>query len=249
METRPAEPEDKRRIRAIASDSFQSSYALSPQQIETVLEAEFSESQLEGYLDSDSDHLFVAEGTVDEQDGIHGFLHARTDGHWTIRWLHVDPEARGREVGTTLVERLLENVESDHEQLRAWVLDQAVEGGEFCTRYGLNRDDNDWAEFGNERFAINIYTATAKSTEPNEPSVELPETVTISGAEHNLLEEEPIPGHEAPFFRIENGSDEPVGYFCSQCGSTDVSADGLDRLLCGNCGNLHRADEWDGAYL
>ena len=39
------------------------------------------------------------------------------------------------------------------------------------------------------------------------------------------------------------------GYFCSECASTDVSADGLDRLECGNCGNTHRADQWDDAYL
>ena len=43
--------------------------------------------------------------------------------------------------------------------------------------------------------------------------------------------------------------DEPYGYLCSQCASTDVTADGLDRLECGDCGNAYRVDEWDGSYL
>ncbi len=85
----------------------------------------------------------------------------------------------------------------------------------------------------------------------NEPTVPVPESTPTDGTDRPVDRDETIPGREAPFFPTYSGEDrtERYGYFCSNCGSTDVSADGLDRLECGACGNLHLADEWDDSYL
>lgn len=250
MEIRPAEAADSERIRAIASDSFQSSYALSPQQIEAVLEAEFTASRVAERLDDDDHRLYIAEDSIEGQQAVSGFLHATDGGPWTIRWLHVDPEARGMGAGTALFEELLSETAAP-EEIRAWVFEEAVEGGEFCEQFGLNRTGNEWMEFGGERFAVGEFSASDETSTPNEPNVEVPSSVAVGGVERPLDRTEPVPGQEAPFFHIYTtaGTEETYGYFCSQCGSTDVSADGLDRLECGHCGNHHRADEWDDAYL
>jgi len=81
--------------------------------------------------------------------------------------------------------------------------------------------------------------------------VTVPENVDVEGESLPVDREDAIPGRDAPFFRIYSDEDREsaYGYFCSECGSTDVSADGLNRLVCGECGNLRRADDWDGSYL
>lgn len=251
MEIRPAEPTDRERIRAIASASFQSSYALSPQQIETVMEAAFTDQQLTESLDADDERLYLAETEVEGQRKVNGFIQATAGDDWTIRWLHVDPEARGMGIGTALFEEVLNEVPAETSGLGAWVFEAAVEGGEFCDQFGLNQTGTDRIAFGSETLAVDKFADSGEPTEPNDPSVAVPDEVSVDGTDRPLNHEEPIPGRDAPFFPIytDDERDEPYGYFCSECGSTDVSMDSLERLECGNCGNVHAADEWDDAYL
>jgi arylsulfatase A-like enzyme len=77
MEIRAAEPADIERIRAVARDSFQSSYSLSPQEIETILEDVFTEEALsERIADPDALVLVADHG---ENLGDHGYSgHGRT---------------------------------------------------------------------------------------------------------------------------------------------------------------------------
>jgi GNAT superfamily N-acetyltransferase len=251
MEIRPADADDREGIRAIARDSFQSSYSLSPQQIETLIEGAFADPALADRLDDPDAVVLVAESAPDGTDTVEvrGFVDVDDGAIRTIRWLHVDPEARGEGIATALIERVRE--EDAGRPLTARVLDDAVEGHEFLERFGLKRDGNDHVAVGGEEFAVAVFTSDGEEEAPNEPTVTVPESVTGDGVERTVDRDEPVPGREAPFFPVYSGEghDDPYGYFCSGCGSTDVAADGLDRLKCGDCGNEHLADEWDSAYL
>ncbi len=249
MKIRPAESADRARIRAVARDSFRSSYSLSPQQIETILEEEFDDTALSEMLDDSNMIVLVADHTVDETEEVLGFITVSVETGATIHWLHVDPEARGDGIATALVDRVRD--ETGEAPITARVLDDAVEGGEFLEQFGLEQDGGEQFLVGGEEFAVNIFTEGNGTDDSNEPAVTVPESIMVDGEERFVDRDDSVPGREAPFFSVYStkNEEEPYGYFCSPCGSTNVSADGLDRLECGNCGNEHRADEWDKAYL
>ncbi len=247
MDIREATPADSDRIGRIAESSFNSSFALSPEEIATLVEERFSESALEARL-SDSDGWFLAAETeLDGETILGGFLDGTAAGR--IRWLHVDPEARGHGIGTALVEHL----RAEHgDRPLAWeVLDDAVEGVGFCEQFGLTEQGRDSLEIGGHEYGVTLYAEGDRAEESNEPAVPIPASVSAGGEVRPLDRDDPIPGRAAPFFRtfVSGDRESAYGYFCSQCGSTSVTADGLDRLECGDCGNVHLADEWDGAYL
>lgn len=249
MDIRPADPDDRERIEAVARDSFRSSYSLSPQQIETIVEEEFTDATLTQRLEDPDTVVLVADHTVEDREEVFGFVDVATGREAMIRWLHVDPEARGEGIATALIERVREEI--DETPVTARVLDDAVEGGEFLEGFGLEQSGNDQVTVGGEEFAVTLFTEGEGTDDSNEPAVAVPESVAVDGADRPVDRDDAVPGREAPFFSVYSDEDgeDPYGYFCSQCGSTDVSADGLDRLECGNCGNVHLADEWDGAYL
>lgn len=90
-----------------------------------------------------------------------------------------------------------------------------------------------------------------QETDATELSIGVPPTVAADGEELRVDRDEPIPGSDAPFFPVfgTDGEGSRWGFFCNECGSTSVAADGLDRLECSDCDDLHRADAWDEAYL
>jgi len=248
MEIRPADAEDRQRVETLARDSFRASYALSPQQIDAIIENEFDDETLAERIEDPDAMVLVAEHTAGDTEEIQGFVDVAVGPERTIRWLHVDPEARGEGIATALLDRLRKE---DGKPLVARVLEDAVEGGEFFEDFGLESDGNDHVTFGNEEFAVAVFTEGDGTEDANEPSVPVPQSVTVDGADRPIDQDETIPGRDAPFFSTYASEDrtDPYGYFCSNCGSTDVAADGLDRIECTECGNLHRADEWDGSYL
>lgn len=249
MDVRPAQSADRERIGAIARDSLQSSYSLSPQQIESILEEEFDDASLSDLLDDSDTTVLVVEETVDGTEAVYGFITVESGTQATIRWLHVDPEARGRGIGTALIERVRE--EFAEKPIAARVLDDAVEGSQFLEEFGLKQTDHDELLVGGEEFDVTVFTEGEETEISNEPSVPIPESVTVDGVARPINRDESVPGRDAPFFTVDSaeGDEDAYGYFCSQCGSTNVSGDGQDRLECGDCGNTHLADEWDNAYL
>ncbi|MFB6129969.1 MAG: DUF5816 domain-containing protein [Salinigranum sp.] len=38
------------------------------------------------------------------------------------------------------------------------------------------------------------------------------------------------------------------GYRCGNCGSFDVAVDTMGRVVCNECDNLRKPDEWDAAH-
>ena len=249
MNIRLAAADDREQISAIARDSLRSSYSLSPAQIETICDAEFDEAPLAALLDDADTVAFVAEEVVDGDRTVRGFITVELGAKATVRWLHVDPPARGGGAATALIERVHERF--DGRPIAACILDAAVEGGEFLEGFGLKRSHHDRIPIGGEEFDVVVFTEGQSAETSTEPSVGVPDSVSVDGADRFVDGDGGVPGREDPFFPVYSAADETdaYGYFCSQCGSTDVSIDGQDRLECGNCGNTHLADEWDDAYL
>jgi len=243
MDVRAATAADGEAIERIARDSFRASYALSPEDIDVLVDAYFTSDVLAERMGADeAAAVFVAAG----EDGVVGFAEVDPDG-W-LEWLHVAPTERGRGAGTALVERARE--ELGDRPLTAHILEDASEGSAFMERFGLSASGTTELDAGgHEAFDEEVYTAGEETRDANEPEVDVPETIEADGTQLIVGDDEPIPGNESPFFELRTNDGGAWGYFCSQCGSTDVAADGLDRLECGECGNEHRADQWDGAYL
>jgi len=249
MKVRAAESNDREQIREITRDSLQASYSLSPEQIEVILEEEFSDAAIDDLLDDAETTVLVVEATIDDVEAVRGFVTLETGTEAAIRWLHVDPASRGEGIATALLDRVRDQF--SEKPLSAYILDDAVEGGEFLEEFGLKQNDHDRLLIGGEEFPVTAFTEGESTERTNEPTVSVPESITADGAERFVDRDDTVPGSEAPFFTVytTDEGDEQYGYFCSECGSTNVSTDGLDRLECGNCGNVHRADEWDDAYL
>lgn len=255
MNIRAAKKTDGIEIQATAEQSFQTSYSLSPEQIRTIVETEFSEDSIDEKIENSDRHILVS---VRNETEIAGFVDIETNGETTLHWLHVDPDVRGEGIGSSLVEEV-QNTFGDKARFTANILREAREGGEFLERFDLYETDSDETDIGGVTFHYQIYTpkrtthgvSEAESEDPREPTVDVPEYITVDGDELIVNRDELIPGTEAPFFPIylDESYEERYGFFCSECGSTDISAGSLDRLECGNCGNLHRPDEYDDAYL
>lgn len=251
MDVRPAESGDHSRIEEIVRQSFQTSYALSPEQINAIAEAVFSGEALAERADDDDYRVFVADGDKEGEPMVVGVAIVEFGDEAVLRWLHVEPGARGRGTGTALFERAQEEAAEAGVPLTVHVLEAASEGGEFPERFGYNEADTVEVDVGGETFHAQVLREGGQKHEANEPQVEVPDAVDEGGETRPVDRNEEVPGSEAPFFPVysDEEREDRWGYFCSNCGSTDVSGDNLDRLECGNCGNTHRADEWDSAYL
>lgn len=249
MEIRSAEPSDYSRVATLAHDSLRASYSLSPDEIETLLQHEFDADTLAERLNDPRAQVLIAEDAAGDKKDIQGFVEVVTGEERTIRWLHVDPQARGNGIGTALLERVRET--DSEKPLAAHILEDAVEGGEFLKRFDLEKAGNDHLHVDGNEFAIAVFAEGQGTYDVNEPTVAVPDSVSVDGVDRFVARDDRIPGREAPFFATysnENHSDL-YGYFCSNCGSSDVAADGLDRVECGECGNIHLADQWDDSYL
>lgn len=250
VDVHPATREDAGGIRAVAETSLQTSYSLSPVEIETILDRVFGEEVLSERLETGDGATFVVERSSESSgEAVAGM--AEIDADSTLRWLHVDPEFRGRGIGTALFERARAEAARRNDPPTARVLQAAAEGSGFLERFGLQQSGTDVFEVDAEEFTEQVYTATGDGSVPNEPSVAVPSTVSVGDAQATLAGDDPVPGTEAPFFALfrQTGEDRHYGFFCSNCGRHDVVGDGLDRLECEHCSNVHRADSWDDAYL
>lgn len=249
MDIRTATRDDASEIREIASRTFRNSYALSPGQIETLLEELFSDERIVDRIQDERAAVLV----VEADESPVGFVDVDIGQMAVIRWLHVDPDAREDGAGTGLFEHVrVEFADGRIDRLAAQVLTESSEGAGFCEQFGFSRNGKTDLEFGGETFPVYVYTAgSPQDGAPSDPTVEVPPSVTIDGTEHNLDRDDEIPGTDGPFFPVygSEGYEERYGFFCSNCGSTDVGSDTLGRVECTSCGNKHLADEWDAAYF
>jgi N-acetylglutamate synthase-like GNAT family acetyltransferase len=265
---RSPDPGDAGRLREIARSSLTASYALSPDGIEGIIEEVFAEDLLRERIESDDASLYVA----DVDDVLAGFVQISADGDvGTIRWLEVDPERRGLGVGTALFGRAVSEIDDRSGNPQAVTLAASTSSGSFFERLGFERVEERSIEVAGEDIVEYVYAesdtgtpadsgdsgqeGTSPDAEPgpaDDEDVDLPDEIETNGEETVYPGGEPIAGSEGRFvatFTDEARSDE-YGYYCLNCGTTDVSMGSMDRLECNNCGNESRdGEDYDASYL
>lgn len=273
MELREPETADTERVRELVESTMTASYALSPQQIEALLEEDFGEDRLaRAFEDSDAVTL-IAESTVDgEEATIAGIVKAKLhENGGEVRWLFVDPEHRGKGIGTQLFETAVETLrEQGAEPVRASTLEANREGDQFFEQFAFERTDNRHVEIAGESLVEYVYAESSADTEPaaeperrEDSDATLPNTETNNGGitattedgqQMYINQEEEDSGTERSFFAVYTDDEytEQFGYYCANCGSLDTTMDNMGRVECSECSNTHaeRSDEaYDDAHL
>ena len=258
MEVREPDSVDGEDIRDIAGRSLRASYGLSPDTITRVTEEFHSDDHLDELIDDENAVLVVAKDEVEGEEEVAGFAQGELadDGHGEVNWHHVAPEARGRGVGTELFSEIEERLQDrGGESIRANVLSDNMEGAQFFEKFGYAEDHTTTMEIDEEDHAVNVFVPEEESesdagdqrTDPGE----IPETVEDEGETKYVNEDHEIPGDKGPFFELysDEAQEDLYAYWCSHSENVVAAGDDLGRLECSECGNVHRADEWDGGYL
>jgi GNAT superfamily N-acetyltransferase len=261
---------DTERVREVVESAMTASYRLSPQQIERVVAEEFDEAAVAEKRDDDEVVVQVAETAEDlESETVVGYAEGGVDGDaGELRWLFVDPEHRGKDVGTELFEATRNQLEAaGASTLRATALDANTDGGQFFERFGLERADERNVTYGDESLVAVVYAESGGDERAAEGEAtdneQLPgtqttdgETTATSGDGETVFvaRDERESGTDAPFFvaYADDGHAERFGYYCANCGSLDVAMDDAERLACSECGNEHASrssDGYDDSYL
>ncbi|NIC00038.1 GNAT family N-acetyltransferase [Halobacterium sp. R2-5] len=274
MTLREPSAADAERIGELVESSMTTSFSLSPQQIERIAEAGFDEDAVTEKLDSEETLVRVAETSEDvETETVVGYVEGQLDGEWgELRWLFVDPEHRGKGIGTELFESMRDALEdAGASEVRATTLEANTEGPQFFERFGLEQADEREVEVGDESLVERVYVASSADVETDDEhgeretpaDMDLPGTetegetttaTTEDGQRVVVSREEHESGTEAPFFAAytDESRDEQYGFYCGNCGSLDVTMDDTERLNCPECGNAHaaRSDQsYDDSYL
>jgi len=272
---RDVHSDDEGRIRELVESTMTAGYALSPQQIDAVVEDQFGQDRLAG--DSgDSEATYVVAETDDEveETTVAGVVVGRaTDDAGEIRWLFVDPEHRGKGIGTTLFETAREELRDDGaDEIRIYPLEESTQGPQFAERLGFEQIDDREVEIGGESFVEYTYAEsssgedrTASSDAAGDPteSTEFPNTEERDGHRTVMTEDgerlyvdadDAHSGTSAAFFAVyeDEEFEDRYGFYCGNCGSLDVSVDQMDRYECGECGNSHasRSDQsYDDSHI
>ena len=273
MELREPAAADTDRIAELVESSMTASHSLSPQQIGRVVDAAFGEHAMTEKRDGEETLVRVAETDEDvDETTVVGYVEGVLDGDTgELSWLFVDPEHRGRGIGTELFESMREALDAaGATSIRAVTLDANTEGPQFFERFGLERVEERDAQVGDESLVEIVFaeSSAAEAGEETEQAGEaggenLPGTETEDGATTATTEDgqsvfvardEQESGTDAPFFVVytDDAHEDRYGYYCANCGSLDVTMDDTERLECPECGNEHaeRSSEgYDDSYL
>lgn len=275
MELREPETADTERIHELIKSTLTASYALSPQQIEALLEDDFSEERLAEAFEEPDSVTLVAESTVNGAEttigGIVEANHGEDEDTGEVRWLFVDPEHRGKGIGTRLFETAVETLrEQGAERITASTFEANREGDQFFERFGFEHTDDRQVEVAGESLVEYVYAEPSVETEPagesdarGKSDADFPNTETENGVTTATTDEgqqvyidqsEDDSGTERPFFVAYTDEEhtDQFGYYCANCGSLDTAMDNMGRIECSNCSNIHaeRSDEaYDDSYL
>jgi N-acetylglutamate synthase-like GNAT family acetyltransferase len=266
---RAPEPDDVDRIREVVRSSMTASYALSPEDIDGILEEEFAEDALRERLEDDDVEPLVAEA----EDTLVGFVDADGNGDvGTVRWLHVDPERRGGGVGTALFERAVSELDGDAEDVHGIVLASNTSGGTFFEKFGFEEVEDRPTDIADREVAEVVYaedgtsaradaddatnetdTGEDEAVKPTErDDLDLPDSVATDDGETVYLGDDSVKGSEGGFVvtYTDESRTEEYGRYCVNCESTNVTIDSMDRTQCDDCGNTHKpGDSYDASYL
>ncbi|WP_226039581.1 GNAT family N-acetyltransferase [Natrinema sp. DC36] len=161
MEIREPKPDEAERIREVVDSSMTSSFRLSPQQIDGITDGQFADEAIAEKIDDENTLLHLVEtGEGIEGTAIAGFVEGRLEDEWgEVNWLFVDPEHRGKGIGTELYETATEALRdggADH--VCVTVLEANTEGHQFVERFGLEHDGDRRIEVAGESLVKYVYT-------------------------------------------------------------------------------------------
>ncbi|GAA0679730.1 GNAT family N-acetyltransferase [Natronoarchaeum mannanilyticum] len=228
-------------------------YAISPQQIDAVVDDQFGRDRLEG-SSGDADATYVVAETDDEveESTVAGVVVGRVaDAIGEIRWLFVDPEHRGKGIGTSLFEAARDELREDGaEELRMYPLEEATQGPQFAERLGFEQIGDREIEIGGESFVEYAY-AEASGDEAESASGDAEPSASESGdAAGDSTESTTFPnteerdGHRTT--TTDDGEQLYVDTDDEQSGTAaaffpvyeDEAFEERYGFYCGNCGSL-----------
>ncbi|WP_321111482.1 GNAT family N-acetyltransferase [Halorussus salinisoli] len=244
IEIREAESGDGEGIRDVALESLRASYAdvLDEEVIETAVENWYADEAMDAELEEEG-MLYLVAVAGGEVVGFSQNLLSEEGGTGTILWLHVDPDNRDKNVGTTLLNQTMANLsERGVDRIAAEVLAENERGCTFYEANGFEKADEREREIGDETFVENVYTHEGSAKFETREFED--QTLYVNWAESNR-------GSKAPFYAAYSDEDgeELYGYFCSNCESFDTAMDSMERLECNDCGNQKKPVRWDASYL
>ncbi len=242
MEIREARRGDSPTIRDVARRSLEASYSLDSSAINTAVEEWYDNNRIQDLLGDDDRLLLVA-----EDDGlIVAFSESHVTGERTgeLLWLHVDPEARGADVGQDLFEATRERLATlGGEHIHGRVLADNTAGNAFYEGQGLTKVGEEEVNVAGTTFQENVY-AEVSATGVEAISVEDGETVYLDRENQET-------GSTAPFYvaYTDEDGEDIWGYYCSKCEQPANAMDAMGRIQCDECGNARKPTRWDSAYL
>jgi ribosomal protein S18 acetylase RimI-like enzyme len=244
IEIREAETGDAAGIRDVALESLNASYAdvLDEEVIGTAVENWYADEAMEAELQEEG-MLYLVAVAGDEVVGFSQNLLSEAGGTVTVLWLHVDPDNRDENIGTTLLNQTLATL-SEHgvERIAAEVLAENERGCTFYEANGFEKASEREREIGGESYVENLYVHEGRAKfETREYDGR---TLYVNWAESNR-------GSKAPFYAAYSDDDgeDLFGWFCSNCESFDTAMDSMERLECNDCGNQKKPVRWDASYL
>ncbi|GAA0244719.1 GNAT family N-acetyltransferase [Haladaptatus pallidirubidus] len=267
MNIRELTATDTERVRELVESTMTTSYALSPQQIKTLADEQFGEERLTRQVETPETVIRVADS--EEWDTIVGVVVGeREDETGEVKWLLIDPEHQGKEIGRKLFETAIDALrEQGAKRLQATALESNTEGHQFFERFGFEEAERRQVEIGDESVVEYVYkespsngetTADSREADAETDAVadasevendDLPNTESSDGKTTVTTDDERVyldldaeqSGTEGAFFTAytDENHGEQFGYYCSNCGSLNTSMDNVERIECKECGNTH----------
>jgi len=189
MELRDPDAEDGERIHEVARSAMTSAYSLSPDQIRAITDDRFDPDRIGRVANADDRVAVVAEDTTAQGDGegdpaVAGYAEAVVEdqGAGEIRWLFVDPEHRGRGIGTELFETVSDRLrEEGVDDPRAATLQANQEGHQFFDAFGYEEVDERTIEMADQSLVEYVFEKSATEGERSDRSASEAETETETG--------------------------------------------------------------------
>lgn len=177
MEVRTPTASDGERVQELVRGAMQASYAMSPEGIRAVVEERFAPAAVEGAAESDDTVAAVAE----DEGAVAGYVEAAVDDG-EVRWLFVDPDHRGKGVGSRLFERARAAL-SDHGvgAPRASTRQANQEGRTFFERFGYEEVGERTVEVAGRDLVEYVYAPAVEDAEKSDRADSLEETETAVG--------------------------------------------------------------------
>ncbi|SNR47338.1 GNAT family N-acetyltransferase [Halorubrum vacuolatum] len=251
MDLRDADTADIEPIRTVAKDSLTASYGhvVEETYLEEAAERWYGRADLEEAIDDPATRFIVAIDGGAVVAFAESYVVDRRERVGEIDWIHVDPEERGRGIGSELLDRIERELrDADVDAIEGRVLAENEAGAAFYEQKGYEHTGIQEVDIGSETFEERIYRKWIGETETDAQSAEVHET--DDGETVHVAYEESNRGSIAPFYAVytDEGHTERYGYLCGACEGTNVSIDTMDRVECLECSNRIKPTRWDAAY-